>query len=313
MGKFIKRFTNHNNYSNLIFDYTNTPNISKCILENEIHYQKKLYPHYNLFDILYVDSNGKKKVDSNILDPNLGYTPIGLCVVETNFFGDNEPARFISLKYMNYETPDSGSLLSQGMMWGNYGPDIITINNINYVYGDISDTCYLTDNNPSNGSPTVPSVFDNGKWNLSILGEVNSIMLTDIDGKNKTNKIIEVATEQSTWQTDTTIINLSNANYYPAACCCWRYHTLGTQQGDWYLPAGGELVFLSIYYEIINNKLLQISNVYNNDCISSLINHTYWSSSEKSGNYAYTIGLVKGYIEFRKKQYDFDTMAMLQY
>jgi hypothetical protein len=52
--------------------------------------------------------------------------------------------------------------------------------------------------------------------------------MTDIDGKNKTEKILATATGQVDWLTDTTIENNSAANYTPAACCCARYHTLGT-------------------------------------------------------------------------------------
>jgi len=60
------------------------------------------------------------------------------------------------------------------------------------------------------------------------LGTINQYAMTDIDGKNKTEKILATATGQVDWLTDTTIENSSAANYTPAACCCARYHTLGT-------------------------------------------------------------------------------------
>lgn len=40
--KFLKKFSEHKYFENYILDFTNTPNISKCILEGEIHYQKKI-------------------------------------------------------------------------------------------------------------------------------------------------------------------------------------------------------------------------------------------------------------------------------
>jgi hypothetical protein len=46
----------------------------------------------------------------------------------------------------------------------------------------------LSDNNPSNSSPTIPSLFDSSdEWNLSVLGAANNYAVTDIDGKNKTD------------------------------------------------------------------------------------------------------------------------------
>lgn len=53
MGKFIKNFENHNIYQQVNFDYTNTPNVSLCKYEDEIHYQDKILDPYNGHE--YVD------------------------------------------------------------------------------------------------------------------------------------------------------------------------------------------------------------------------------------------------------------------
>ena len=54
MGKFITSFEDHNAYQQANFDYTNTPNVSLCKSENDIHYQDKIpFDPYNGYE--YVD------------------------------------------------------------------------------------------------------------------------------------------------------------------------------------------------------------------------------------------------------------------
>lgn len=45
MGKFIASFENHNAYQQSTFNEINTPNVSLCRSEDEIHYQEKIYAH----------------------------------------------------------------------------------------------------------------------------------------------------------------------------------------------------------------------------------------------------------------------------
>jgi len=149
--KYLKRFSKHSLYeaylvSSIFMETEGKDVVSFCKQQNEVHYNTYIAPpSYNILDILYANAAGNKKVDSTILDPSLGYTPIGLCVAGTGFFGENEPARFMSLKYMNYTTPETGSLTAQGMGWGNNGTDMSTIDNIGKVYQwDIYGSGYLT-------------------------------------------------------------------------------------------------------------------------------------------------------------------------
>ena len=205
-----------------------------------------------------------------------GKTPIALCIAPAGFFGDNEPARWMSLKYMNYTTPETGSLNAQQISWGNNYNDISTINNIQTIYNGGEGWGYMNvdyyDNSSQSYKLRLPSVLsDNNTWNISMLGTVNIYAMTDIDGKNKTDKILSTATAQSNWRTASTITNNSGANYAPAACCCARYHTLGTQAGDWYLGACGEMCMILAKRTVITTKLAAIKTVYPNDCISSLM------------------------------------------
>ena len=314
--KYLKNFNKHNNYTTFIvssnFKNLKNDNISYCKQEKHIHYNPYI-PIANLFDILYSDSNGNLSFTSEVLPVSEGKTPIALCITEQGFFGANEKARWMSLKYMNYITPETGSLIAQGMYWGNYGTDIPTINNIDATYNGGYNYGYFIDSGISS-TPSIPTLFtENNKWNISVLGTVNEYTVTDIDGKNKTDKILTTAVGQSTWQTDISINNDYHSGYAPAACCCARYHTLGTQSGDWYLGSGGEMSMIVIKKIDINTKLAVINAIYPNDCINLLSNDPIWTSTENNGNNAYNIRVNDGLIYKDAKGNNYNVISLLQY
>ena len=95
-------------------------------------------------DVLYSTADGKLTLDAQT--DNVDNTPIAICVIPEvieNFKnGDNsdgavKTARFVSLNYMNYTTPTTGSDNFQYMMFGNYGT---TIGN---VKGGTDKTAYI--------------------------------------------------------------------------------------------------------------------------------------------------------------------------
>ena len=95
-------------------------------------------------DILYSTSDGKLTLDAQT--NNKDNTPIAICVIPEvmeNFKnGDNsegavKTARFVSLNYMNYNSPSTGTKDPQSMMFGNYGT---TIGN---VKGGINSAAYI--------------------------------------------------------------------------------------------------------------------------------------------------------------------------
>lgn len=316
--KYIKRFQEHFLYEayllgSIFAETEGKPVVSYCKLQNEVHINKYV-PSYNVLDILYANANGEKKVDSTILDPSLGYTPIGLCIAGTGFFGADEKARWMSLKYMNYTTPETGSLTAQGMYWGNYGTDLNMIPNIQTTHNGGNNWGYLTADWITGTDNKIPSIFnENNEWNISVLGAVNQYSTTDIQGREKTDLILASATLQSTWMTDTSITNKSGAGYAPAACCCARYHTVGTETGDWYLGASGEMCMIIVQKTTINAKLAQIAAVYSTDSISSLANNDYWSSAEYNSDSAFRIDANFGRIGNANKNYNYNVVAMLAY
>ena len=321
--KYLKNLPNHDAYEAFIngnqykeIQQEKNEAISYCQAEQHVHYNPYIPPTPKILDILYSDNNGNLSFTSDVLPSVIGKTPIALCIAGQEFFGINERARWMSLKYMNYETPDTGSLTSQHIYWGNYGTDISTITNISSTYHGGPDSGYITVDYYDNTSQSnkLPNIFDlNNEWNISALGAVNTYAMTDINGKNKTNKIVTTATAQSTWETDSTISNNSGNNYAPAACCCARYHTLGTQAGDWYLGACGEMSMILAQKTAINNKLSAIAAIYPNNCISLLGNISYWTATESSGYGTYYINTTNGLIDKYIKNSNYNAIAILQY
>ena len=122
-------------------------------------------------DVLYSTADGKLTLDAQTNSVN--NTPIAICVipeVTENFKnGDDstgavKTARFVSLNYMNYNTPTTGSKEAQVISFGNYGT---TIGN---VKGGTDKTAYI-----------------GGKWNTQQCLSKATNQDQNICGKSITN------------------------------------------------------------------------------------------------------------------------------
>ena len=220
----------------------------------------------------------------------------------------------MSLKAMSCDTPSTGGTTEQGMYWGVDDTDISTLPNLNqapYVgtgssVGNASSTLvgqisysylpsdkfstiqcphdtdayyyrssssyyqapspYLTDGsrNPAYYQTTSPSSSNNA--------------LADFNGKGNTQKII---TQRGTKDYDSWKPTSDLMEDYPAASCCDIFHTEGTQQGDWYLPACGELGYIMPPFNKINDAIDKVRTVYGSSVGVELdTNYYYWSSTE---------------------------------
>lgn len=219
------------------------------------------------------------------------YTPIGVEVVpaEHDVYGTGQ-AGVMSLAEMSYNTPDVGSSNGPNMYWGGNGTDtsLPNYNQVNYigdndnlnngiVQGTVGHASLpsdrFTDATSLDGVSKygntmykyAPSPYNadgsrNEAYYTTAYSTANA--LSDFDGVGNTSVLTELATAQSDWKTATTITNDSGAGYYPAACCCWRFYTAGTNQGQWYLPAVGEFGYVINRQSAINETINKILNVY---------------------------------------------------
>jgi len=141
-----------------------------------------------------------------------------------------------------------------------------------------------------------PSPYTN-RWELYAqfgVGASQDSMLSDLNGKQNTSIILNLCTRQEDWRTDSQIERNAKLNHYPAAMCCYRYSTADTEQGDWYLPSAGELVFLMARWKVIQNALKAVQKVNSTVAVPLYEYDGYWSSSEYSQYSAYILNSGNG-------------------
>ena len=111
--------------------------------------------------------------------------------------------------------------------------------------------------------------------------------LSYFDGRHQTDVILEArgTKEYETWKPDA-----DTPEDYPAASCCDMYHTVGTSQGDWYLPSQAELGYVVARLNKINNAVTKINGM------RSLSSQWPWSSTETDAYPARTFHLNNGLV-----------------
>ena len=116
--------------------------------------------------------------------------------------------------------------------------------------------------------------------------------LSDLDGKGNANDILKMATAQTNWKTASTITLNTTTGYFPASCCCWRFKTNGTNQGDWYLPSAGEIGYLVCRILEIQETLEKVIEIYGSQYATTLnMGGNYWPSTQYNNvntRYLYT-------------------------
>ena len=269
---------------------------------------------------LYDKSNDKLiivKGDTDLSNYSIDkYTPIGVVVVPGthNVYGDGS-CGVMSLKEMDYSSPDSGGTSYQFTHWGGYGDDT-SLPNLNQIpTGNTSNgiptgstsaislsTAYLPSDKFSgtqcahdtdayyNRSPYIPSPYltdgsRNPGYYQTSSPSSSSNVLANFDGIGNSQVQWDLATSQSDWKTASSITNDRRSGYYTAACCCWRYHTECTSQGDWYLPACGELGYIMPPFNKINEAIDKMQTAYGSSVgVELYTSGYYWSSTEQSNN-----------------------------
>ena len=330
--KYLKVFQTESNYNaakdNLIY-----PTVSHIVDSGENHFMVFPVLDYPIKAVFYDSSTGNfvKLYPDQITEVNPNYTPIGVEVVpaEHDVYGTGQ-AGIMSLAEMNYTTPDVGSSEYQIIYWGGGGTDtpLPNYNKVNLVDGTTANYGRLPSDQFTgatsldgiskyyNTSKNAPSPFNadgsrNEAYYTTAYSTANA--LSDFDGVGNAKVLTDLATSQSDWKTANAITNSDGEGYYPAACCAWRFHTTGTDQGQWYLPACGEFGYVVNRISAINTTINKVLSVYSS--VVAVAMHTsngYWSSSEYSANYARRLGTNDGAVYDGNKGINYYVRAFLR-
>ena len=257
-----------------------------------------------------------------------------------NVYGDGS-CGVMSLKPMNCDTPSTGGTVEQYMYWGVSGPNI-SLPNLNQVPTGNTSNGIPTDQTsngylPSDKFSDIQCAHDTDAYYTSSFFEdyIPSPYLTDgsrnpgyyqttspsssrnaladFDGIGNSQVLWDLATSQSSWKTASSITNNSGTGYYPAACCCWRYHTEGTQQGDWYLPACGELGYIMPPFNKIKDAMDKMRTAYGSSVgVELSVTKNYWSSTEYSKSWSHDMYMGQGTVKSDAKNTSTNVRAFLR-
>lgn len=115
--------------------------------------------------------------------------------------------------------------------------------------------CYLSaDGIGASGYFPSPYLADGSK---NTTYNVTGTTLEAVDGKADTACIMNVATKYTTGEIS---YDDHSEGSYPAATACNRFHTKGTDAGNWYLPSVAEIGYIVARFVDINNTLKSLSN-----------------------------------------------------
>ena len=289
-------------------------------------------PIAEIGDICVANAEGDKLFVTGIHDIPDGYKAIGVTVIphSHDVYGTGECC-VISLNYMNCTTPDVGSTSPTKIFYGKSDFDIEGVLNgglINYIGSNgkintlpqgTTDSGYL----PSDIFNLVPS-FDgfsfymykdsklycpspfnsNYSRNYAYYTTDYSIQnaFSDYNGQENSRILTMYDTTDESWKTSTTIPNVVSVGGSPSARCCWRYHTIGTKQGDWYLPSCAELGYIFVRMNVINNTLRELINNAVIKEAALLKSDIHWSSTEYNSKYSRYIDFKTGLVKYNAGQ-----------
>lgn len=235
---------------------------------------------YNALDILYANSEGDLQVtdQEHQLEVSTGYKPIAICIAGTGFYGDGELARWVALRAAYAGTP-SGNVIDQTftpdtgsnslydterIYSGN--PSAIPVTNtdmgifnkycrfdINGHIEPLEGYANWGDSQAGRSPKTMLMIAPDNTLNTILLGAINKYRITSMQGMMYTQIVTtQFETYQPNWRTDTTIDNSVQDGHFPIFLAASRFHTPGTNPGDWYIGASGEVIMLAYQYACNN-------------------------------------------------------------
>lgn len=281
-------------------------------------------------DVVLVNNDTLEKIavkSDDLEQYKKSHFPIGIVVIPTshNVYKTGEAA-IISLKPMNYSTPQEGGTSEQDIRWGVCETDIVDLPNLdkvpycgtsesqtNAVLGETAEahlpstnfsnakckhdeTAYYNYNGPAEASPS-PYLTDgtrNPMYYQTTSPASKNNCLADFDGRKNSDILLKTRGEKdySSWKPD-----YDTLEDYQAVSCCDMYKTYGTEQGDWYLPSAGELGYLVARFKEINQAISKILQAYGNTYAVAVSSNYFWSSSEYSINGVRVVSTGNGNID----------------
>jgi len=276
--------------------------------------------------ILYENDRGELKNFKNVIDPDLGWRPIGLKIINAGYFGKHEDI-YMGLRLMDPKNPDNGwaeaGSKSGNPYWGFYNYDLEDLKSYNKIcYADeehrrsLITICPQTDDYSKvpcddDGNPLYPApnnrayqhnpeltntqdinlLNNDDTFNNKLID--NTCAVSDWDGRENTRIIIDNFDVDFDWKTLDEIPNVYDIKFSPAVACCWRYHTAATKQGDWYMPSFAEVFFVTYNFKKFSEKFEELNAKYPNYCKPDLLaaigTSALWSSTECSSKESWEI------------------------
>lgn len=141
-------------------------------------------------------------------------------------------------------------------------------------------------------------------------------ILADFDGSVINKKYLEQIQGGEDWKTSPTINNTIGVQDFPYIQCCWRYHTDGTNQGDWYAPSAGEIGYVCAKFAEIQagyTKMKEVNKTFIDLANTGTAPIAHWTSNYNSDTYgfrfaSYLSELVYG--GYGIKDYKFDSLSI---
>lgn len=270
--------------------------------------------------VIYVSP---EDIDVKYFPPQI-YTPIGVVVVPSshNRYPEQGACGVMSIVPMSCDTPETGGTSEQGMYWGStstnptgryYTKAVKTSTNSSNVADGLSDSyyAYIPRQNtvgatpsriqsPYAPSPYIGSDYKSGGYNKSYgttefdtSSDKNA--LSDFDGRGNTDKILA---QRGSKNYDSWIPTYNTLSDYPAVSCCDMFFTFGTEQGDWYLPACGELGYIIPRLGDIQDTISKLNTAYGVG-VQLISNNHFWSSSEYNTNSVRCITTAGGSVSYQ--------------
>lgn len=286
--------TEHNEYYEIVEKIY--PNVSYLKDSNYVMYMEKPIP--SPIKCVFYDSatNEFVKIYSGNVRYVDSYTPIGVEIIPPyhDIYG-NGKGGVISLKYMDNNNPTIGTLSTDvKMCWGPNvdEPNLFNGSRVVVLTSDgslsVQNFGYLIKNGSYNyGSGHIPNPYNEDKSRnpqYYSRKETGNNALSDFKGKQNTQYLVNTrgVKDYSTWKPSSTAIK-----DYPAASVCNMYSTIGTYQGDWYLPSAGELGYLMVFWDEVQRCFDVIRQYYGEEsAVNPLNGDGLWTSTENQAKNA---------------------------